>query len=243
MPLPILFLDDGGVMNDNLVRGPQWQVMVGEFFAPRLGGAPAAWAAANRATMDQMFDPAGEQWQARIEAAPDYPAFDAAYQLDWLHGMCRLVGVPLPAPEAAIALAHQASAHICPRVRSAIPGAIGAIQTLFARGYTLHNASGESSRELAGYLESMGVRHCFRRLYGPDLINHHKSGPAYYTRLLADCGVAPADALIVDDTPRVIPWIAASGARPLQVAPATTTLTPTTIPALSHLPAWLHQYT
>ncbi|MEP7357825.1 MAG: HAD family hydrolase [Anaerolineales bacterium] len=240
MPQPIIFLDDGGVMNDNLVRAPQWQRLAGEYFPAILGGTSEAWAAANRAYTEKLFEPT--YWQARLDAFSDYQSWDDAYQVDWLNGMCAEVGVaPLP-PADAIALALQASANIIARVRSAIPGAIEAIQNLHARGYTLHNASGEASRELNGYLAGMGVRHCFDRLYGPDLINLHKRGPAYYTRLLADCGVAPQDALIVDDNAAVITWIAQAGAHPLQVNPAAP-LSPTTIPALSHLPAWLNHYT
>ena len=240
MTLPIIFLDDGGVMNDNDVRGPQWQRLVGEYFPPILGGAPEAWADANRTYMEQMFDAA--QWEARLQAYPDYGAFDAAYQLDWINGMCAIVGVPAPPAEAAIALAHQASAHIIPRVRSALPGAIDAILAVQAAGYTLHTASGESSRELNSYLQGMGVRHCFSRLYGPDLVNHHKVGPAYYSRLLADCGVAADTALILDDRPTVAGWIAAAGARALLVDPAAP-LTQSSIPALARLPDWLKQFT
>ncbi|MCE7740341.1 MAG: hypothetical protein KAU62_16055 [Candidatus Heimdallarchaeota archaeon] len=35
----ILF-DDGGVMNDNTLRGIQWQKLVGEFFSHKYGGEP-----------------------------------------------------------------------------------------------------------------------------------------------------------------------------------------------------------
>jgi len=35
---PIIFLDDGGVMNDNNARALQWQRLVGEYFVPLLGG-------------------------------------------------------------------------------------------------------------------------------------------------------------------------------------------------------------
>ncbi len=43
LTLLTIFLDDGGgVMNDNEVRGPQWQRLVGEYFSPTLGGAPEA---------------------------------------------------------------------------------------------------------------------------------------------------------------------------------------------------------
>ena len=239
MSQPIIFLDDGGVMNDNHVRGPQWQQMVGEYFPPLLGGAAEAWAAANRAYMRAMFDPT--QWEARLQAFTDYHSWDAAYQLDWINGMCAIVGVPAPAAEDAVELAHQASAHIIARVRSALPGAASAILALHAAGHTLHTASGESSRELNGYLQSMGVRHCFGRLYGPDLIDIPKNGPSYFTRLLADCAVTPETALIVDDTPNVMAWITKAGARPLLVNPAAP-LTESSIPALAHLPAWLERY-
>ena len=36
MTHPVLFLDDGGVMNDNRLRGEQWRRMVAEFFTPIL---------------------------------------------------------------------------------------------------------------------------------------------------------------------------------------------------------------
>ena len=240
MTFPIIFLDDGGVMNDNEVRGPQWQHLVGEYFPPILGGASEAWADANRAYMEQMFDPV--QWEARLQAFTDYHSWDAAYQFDWINGMCVSVGVTTPPAEAAIELAHQASAHILTRVQSAFPGAIDAILALHAAGYTLHTASGESSRELNGYLNGMGVRHCFGCLYGPDLINLHKIGPEYFTCILADCGVAPDTALILDDRRHVTDWIAAAGARPLLVDPAAP-LNESSIPTLAHLPEWLEQFT
>ena len=34
----MVFLDDGGVMNDNNERGLQWQRLVSEYFVPLLGG-------------------------------------------------------------------------------------------------------------------------------------------------------------------------------------------------------------
>jgi hypothetical protein len=48
LDIKVLFIDDGGVMNDNTRRTPQLRRLVGEYFAPRLGGEPAAWAEASR---------------------------------------------------------------------------------------------------------------------------------------------------------------------------------------------------
>jgi HAD superfamily hydrolase (TIGR01509 family) len=189
---------------------------VAEFFAPRLGGRPDAWSEANRVVVETFFDLA--VWDARLRAAEgDYDRFDRAYQLDWLGGMCVVVGVPRPPDEEALDLARDADLYVTRRVRAAFPGAAEAIRALRARGYRLCTASGESSRELDGYLQGMGVREHFDRLYGPDLIATFKSGPAYYERLLADAGVPPAHALVVDDSPRAIVWAASAGARAVLV--------------------------
>ena len=57
-PVPhyTLFIDDGGVLNDNSRRAPEFQRLVAQFFPPRLGGEPAAWAEGNRETFQQVFD-------------------------------------------------------------------------------------------------------------------------------------------------------------------------------------------
>jgi HAD superfamily hydrolase (TIGR01509 family) len=136
--------------------------------------------------------------------------------------MCAIVAVTPPPDAESVELARRASASIVRRVHSAFPGAVEAIRTLHARGFTLHTASGESSRELAGYLEAMGVRDCFGRLFGPDLIDSHKAGPEFYTCLLADAGVAPEAALVVDDNPMVLGWATQVGAKTVLVGAATT---------------------
>ncbi len=33
--LPVLFIDDGGLLNDNALRAPEWQRLIGEYFPPR----------------------------------------------------------------------------------------------------------------------------------------------------------------------------------------------------------------
>lgn len=213
---PIILLDDGGVMNDNRLRGPQWQRLVGEFFTPRLGATSAAWAEANRVFSTQMFEPAN--WQARVQAASTYPDFERTYWLDWLGGMCQLVGITRPPEEECLELARQSETYITRRVKSAFPGVIEAIRHLHSQGYTLHTASGESSLHLRGYLEGMGVLACFGRLYGSDLLDTLKERPEYYERLFTDSGIAPADALIVDDSPRNLAWAREFGATTVLVS-------------------------
>jgi len=243
MTHPVLFFDDGGVLNDNALRGAQWQRMVAEFFAPILGGDPETWAAANRVVITGILEPTA--WLARMQAAPDYRTFDRAYQLDWLHRMCAIVGVQPPPDDEAVELARRANASIIPRIRAAFPGAAEAIRTLHARGYLLHTASGASSWDLAAYLDGMGVRDCFGRLYGPDLIDTFKMGPEFYTRLLADAGVAPEEALVLDDNAGVLRWAAQVGARTVLVraGPAEGLETTLRIGSLAELPELLRKGT
>ncbi len=237
----MVFLDDGGVMNDNRKRAPQWQRLVGEFFVPLLGGTSEAWSEANRIVATHIFDP--DNWRRRVQAASDYASFDRTYQIDWLGGMCELVGIAIPSEEECFELAHRAIASIISQVRADFPGVVDAIRTLHSQGYTLHTASGEPSNELAGHLDGMGVRNYFGRLYGPDLIETFKDGPAYYERLFADIGAIPANALVVDDTPSAIDWATQVGAQTVLVSntPYPETKATLRIGSLAELPGIIHQ--
>jgi HAD superfamily hydrolase (TIGR01509 family) len=215
MPELALLLDDGGVLNDNALRGPKWQQLIGEFFVPILGGKPAAWAQANREVMERLFEPTA--WNALLESAPDYASFERQYYSIWLGGMCELVGLPPLPEEQCVELGATAEAFVTPRAHAAFPGAVEAIRALHADGYELHTASGESSVTLSMYLGGLGLQDCFGRLYGPDLINTHKNGPAYYQRLLADLGLPPHWALFVDDSPKALSWAAQAGPRTMLV--------------------------
>ncbi len=241
MPRLVIFLDDGGVMNDNRLRGTQWQRMVAEFFVPRLGGTPEAWAAANYQVITRMLD--AELWQARLSASPNYASFDRQYQIDWLRWMCELVGVEAPPDEECVALGHAATRFITPRVRAAFPGVVDAIRSLHQQGYVLHTASGESSEDLDGYLQGMGVRECFDRLYGPDLVDTFKDGPRFYERIFADAGVEARDALVVDDNATAAGWAARAGARTVLISAASPSSTDSTpcLSSLAELPALIER--
>jgi FMN phosphatase YigB (HAD superfamily) len=57
------------------------------------------------------------------------------------------------------------------------------------------------------------MRDLFGRLYGTDLINTFKEGPAYYERAFADAGEAPGEALVVNASPAAVAWTRQAGAR------------------------------
>ncbi|MPZ50587.1 MAG: HAD-IA family hydrolase [Dehalococcoidia bacterium] len=209
-PIRHIFLDDGDVMNDNAVRGPQWQRLIGEFFVPRLGGTMEAWAAANTSIVDEVD---GRYWSALSAGRPG-DAVWREYNIDWLRSMAAEVGVQVPDDDDDChALAQTAIGFIRPRIQSAYPGAIEAIKRLAADKYELYTASNEHSEVLQAYLEGMGVRHLFRAFYGPDLVRAIKPDVAYYERIFADSGVDPAASLVLDDKLSHLESAAAAGAR------------------------------
>ena len=234
-----IFLDDGGVITDKERRAAEFERLVGDCFVPLLGGTEEAWTRAHRVVVDRL---AGPQSVSALAAA-DFVCFYRAYQLCWIGGMCELLGLPTPPEEECLDLASRALSWITRRIHAALPGAVETIRLLHRQGYALYTASGSCSLELAGALEGMGVRHCFGRLYGADLINTFKDGPEYYVRLFTDVGIQPAEALVVDDSADATRWAARLGARTvlLSSSPHLQTGATPRLGSLAELPAFLRQ--
>jgi phosphoglycolate phosphatase-like HAD superfamily hydrolase len=212
-----LFIDDGGVMNDNAVRSPQWHALVGEFFAPRLGGTLEAWAEANRIEVPKLWDQF--PYLMGMQSDGDFDTEWRAYELAWLRTMCESVGMPSPEDEdESLALSAEAALYVIQRVRSAYPGAVGALRTLAAAGFNLYTASNETSFELDAYLRGMEVRDLFLTLYGSDLVKVTKSSVLYHDCIFANARVDPRTAIVVDDKPACLAWAAGTGARTVLVS-------------------------
>jgi FMN phosphatase YigB (HAD superfamily) len=208
-----VFLDDGGVINDNSRRAPQWERLVGEFFAPRLGGTNEQWAAANRTAISQTFQRLVARLDAWQDGTSQYREELRSYDLDWLGIMCDAAGVQPPVSiDDQLALAREAMNWIMPRVRADHPGATDAIVRLSA-SYRLYMASGGASYELRMTLEPLDVVDRLTTLYGPDLVNFPKRSSGYYERIFRDAGVGPADCLVVDDTVEALSWARQAGAQ------------------------------
>lgn len=207
-PVRVVFLDDGGVLNDNERRAPEWRRLLGAFFAPLLGGTPAAWGDANGIVFGGIW----RDWEALLargeEAGPDWwPAQDTR----WLSGMCERVGVATPADVEGTVKASRR--YVMARIDCAYPDAAPAMRAMRDRGIVLHLASGARTEELELYLRRMGAWELIDRPYGVDLLGVSKTGPRYYERLIADSGVDPRDAIVVDDSAAVLEWAATSGFR------------------------------
>jgi FMN phosphatase YigB (HAD superfamily) len=233
-----IFLDDGGVMNDNSLRSPQWQRLIGEYFIPRFGGTPEAWANANRKT----FEEAWLLMLRRIEnwdGSRSYLEVQRQYELDWLERMFNEMEIELPPdPNVRLALAMEANAYIMPRVHAEYPGAVDAVGDL-AHDYVVFTSSGGTSVELGYTLQGMGIRDCFQPLYGPDLVNMPKIDSRYYQRILQDAGVDPTTSLVLDDKVEILQAAAVAGARVVQVTSQRGSEGIPAIRALSDLPALL----
>jgi len=205
-----LFIDDGDVLNDNNLRGPQFRRLVAKFFSPRLGGSREAWEEANRTVADTFLQ---QIFTAGFDPE-DYAGWWGEYQIKWLRRMAVIVGAALPdSDNKCLGLACEAIDYITMQVRSEYPGAVEAIHNLHRMGYRLFTASGEHSRELEGYLRGMGIRQYFDVLYGPDLVNKGKYSVEYYRRVFDHAGITPERALVVDDKPRYLAWVSSLGAK------------------------------
>lgn len=203
-----IFLDDGGVLNDNDIRGPQWQQLVAEYLAPRLGGATDAWGEANHVVAQRLWD----EFATRL-SDEGYAAYWADYPARWLKEMCEMVGIEAPDDPVCVALSLETTGYVIPRVRAAYPGAVDAIKELHRSGHTLRTASGEPSDHLEGYLTGMGVRDCFAgALYGPDIVDTPKNHAQYYQRIFKHAAVEPADAVVVDNDLDMLANAAGEGA-------------------------------
>jgi len=210
-----LFLDDGGVLNDNRLRGPEWLRLIGEFMPARMGGTAEQWASANRVVFAQVWG----NLQKRLPDFASHQAFQRTYATNWMSGMCAHVGITPPPDDDAVTLFRELSSHIAERATSAIAGAADAVLSLHRAGYTLYTASGTPSWELRGIVAKMGIAEAISALYGPDLIDHVKYGPAFYRNVFAHAGVAPGRALVIESDSECCRWASEAGATTVWIDP------------------------
>ena len=206
-----LFIDKGGVLIDNTVLSPQYRRLLGEFLPSELGGDPDAWANANIGAAERAF----ARYQQASQTAPTTTVRDwyAEDVRRWLYEMCDEVGRARPPAAQADRIANAAHDYVRRRVDIHAPLIVSRLREFHLRGLTLHVASGDQHPDLIGYLETLGVLDLFGRVYGSDLVNVWKSGPAYYRAILADTKTDADSAVVIDDSPRAIGWAGECGLR------------------------------
>src|SRR3954466_2973831 len=85
----VLFLDDGGVMNDNRLRRPEWLRLIREFMPARLGGSAEQWGGANAVT----FPPLWREMQRRMPEFASHHELQRTLATEWMSAMCARIGV------------------------------------------------------------------------------------------------------------------------------------------------------
>ena len=113
----IVFVDLGGVIIDKDQQITQWQGLVGECFVRLLGGTQEAWTLAHRLVTNHL-----EKWgEAYGQTPADFLSFYRSYQLQWVTGMCELLGILTPAEEECLGLAYRAIASITRCIQAGCP--------------------------------------------------------------------------------------------------------------------------
>ncbi|CAO3563632.1 unnamed protein product [Mortierella alpina] len=181
-----IFLDSGGVINDNSRRAPQWVYHLGQYMpTTRLGGPGKFWGEANAILSDQLF---GSEmlWDKLIAEAEDFKSFYRTYCLYWMNGAIDLVNgflrreheqnmalqdqeeestekepLQLACPETEaelIEIAHNAHLYCTALVQADYPGAVEAIMRLkFEQGFDMYTCSGEGASELELTFRTLGI--------------------------------------------------------------------------------------
>lgn len=207
-----IFFDLDGVLVDPARTLGEWDRLVGEYFARAFGGEAVSWGRANRELYPALVE-------AHVQRLDDPLRSETAYGIEWVRRLCRAVGVPPPSRTNALRHWRAAETHVCAHTTALHPAARGVIDTL-QQTHALHTASGNCSWRVDALLAQLGALHTFRVRFGPDRAHAAKHTPRFYERAFAAAGVAPSQALVVDDAPRQLALAAGLGARTALIDPA-----------------------
>ncbi|MFX0126267.1 MAG: HAD family hydrolase [Candidatus Hodarchaeota archaeon] len=209
-----LFLDDGGVMNDNFTRGEQWKDLIAEYFVPRYGGKPDKWREANHQVVGLLVKKVEQFIHNGINQ--NHTKFQAVEDEIMINFMFDAVGIERPPKQEYGRICREVEAWVIPQVQADIEGIVNVIKELRSEGYTLHTASGETSWVLREYLTGMGILDCFTNLYGPDIVDVMKGGLEFYRRIFIHAQIDPTHAIVIDDNPKLLQIAGQLGAHTIQ---------------------------
>jgi FMN phosphatase YigB (HAD superfamily) len=207
-----IFFDDGGVLNDNSIRAPQWKAFCGEFFHSKFGGDPEMWAEANQKTM-MALEIYG---MGPKEIINDYLIYYSRFKSEWIIKMFEEARRSVPPITEHERIFDTTLEYVWPKVHSAIPGIIETIKTLYSKGFVLYSSTALASREIKMVLEGMGIKHLFSGFYGPDLINTWKFSSNFFEAIFKDIKLEPKKAIVIEDKPRFIENALKTGANVIQ---------------------------
>ena len=210
-----IFFDDGDVLNNNKIRGKQWGDLIGDFMVPRFGGTPEDWATANTKVIE-YFVSKGIPTLMTEHKEKSHKQFIEWFRVKWVNDMFDYVGVDRPNQADYVKIYYETAEFVDSRVRSAYPGVNTTIKNLYHKGFNLHTSSGTESIELNYYLQGMGIRHYFKKLYGPDLVNILKVDEKFFIAIMKDLKILPKQAIFIDDKPYFLNQAKKTGAYIIQ---------------------------
>ena len=211
----VLFFDDGGVLNDNQVRGKQWQKFIADYFQPRYGGERKNWAEANYYAIRFIIDFLDEIQKSKKEIS--YKEFKKLEDSLWTEKMFEFMGIKQKPKEQYNNIMEEVNNWIMPQVRSAYPGMIDLIKKISTNNnFICNTASNENSKTLNLYLLGMEINTSFKYLFGHDLVDCMKSTKDYYQKILNYSGTKVEQAIIIDDSPTVLSSAVSLGIQVIQ---------------------------
>lgn len=204
-----VFIDDGGVLNNNARRGKQWATVVGVYMANSLGGSEGEWREANLRVFPLVWS------NIQSQQISEFDAFYRKFCSDWLRAMTRAVGRGAEVTDAR-ELYKPLSLEAGKLVDAAIEHAATCVGELSTRAH-LHMASGTASWELEAILTRMGIKDNFLTLYGPDVTNVNKIGPEFYSQIFAHAGLSPQECIVIESSEEACQWALQAGAQVVHV--------------------------
>jgi FMN phosphatase YigB (HAD superfamily) len=207
-----IFFDDGGVLNDNSIRTPQWKVFCGEIFHSRFGGDPEVWGEANEKAIKSLEIDGLKPKEAHI----DFLTYHAKFKSEWVIKMFEGAGRSAPPEHEHENIFNSVSEYVWPKVHSAIPGIIESIKILYSEGFILYTSTGLPSREIEMVLKEMGIKDYFSGFYGPDLINTRKFSSNFFEAIFNDIKLESKKAIVIEDRPKCIENALKTGANVIQ---------------------------
>ncbi len=207
-----LFIDFDDTLSDSFVLRTQYAREVGALLAQSYGKTEDEWA---KATADLLMI-LEKDYVARFVGNP------LGGYSEWLHAARQKSAetlfsvLNLPVPGNAIQIIIETQFNALTACDASFPGAYAALDALFQADVRVQLASGNESEFLLAALIGAGIESFTESKFGPDLVDCAKEGPEYYLKIFEATGVAPSDALVVDDQPEALQWAMAAGAKTIQ---------------------------
>ena len=135
-----IFFDDGDTLNDNRIRGKQWQELVGKYFSPRFGGKPELWGKAN---FELVKDFGGNDVPRLLydNRSKSQKMFIEWFIEKWINEMFDFAGIKRPEKDRYREIYYDAARFVANRIKAGFPGVVECIRELYNKGYNLYRGT------------------------------------------------------------------------------------------------------